>query len=243
MIQAYFVARRRNYPRTLRLPIRARLHATWMSIPVLIIPVWVLGSILYGIATPTESAIVGVVSVLVIGGLYYRSLTLDDIAREFVESIKTSAAIFLIIGAAAAFARLLALYGTANVVTEWVVNLTTEPLLFLLGVNVLFLFLGCLMDTVPIILIFVPLLMPTIIKLGIDPIHFGVITVFNLLIGLITPPYGLTMYLVCRIAGIGVTEFWRFCWPIFFVLVFTLLLVTAVPPLATFLPDLVLPIR
>lgn len=243
MIQAYFVARRQNYPRTQQATFRQKLRATWISVPVLLIPVWVLGSILYGIATPTEAAVLGVVAVLVIGGLFYRSLRTSDIGKEVVACIQTTAEIFLVIGAASAFARLLALYGAADLITTWTVGLTSEPLFFLLGVNVLFLILGCFIDTIPILLIFVPLLMPTVQQLGIDPIHFGVVTVFNLLIGLVTPPYGLTMFVVCRIAGISIVEFWRFFWPIFLVLVFTLLLVTIFPPFATFLPNLLMPLR
>ena len=110
-------------------------------------------------------------------------------------------------------------------------------------VNVVFLLLGSMIDTVPILLVFVPLLMPTVESLGIDPVHFGVITVFNLLIGLITPPYGLTMYLLCKISDIQITEFWRYMWPIFLTMVATLLAVTFYPPLTMWLPDTVMPIK
>ena len=85
--------------------------------------------------------------------------------------------------------------------------------------------------------------MPTVKALGIDPVHFGVITVFNLLIGLMTPPYGLQMYLLCRIANISMLEFWRYVWPIFLTMVFTLLVTTAFPPITTWLPNLVLPVH
>lgn len=243
MLQAYFVARRQDYPRTPRIALRDKFRATWVGVPVLLIPVWVLGSILYGIATPTEAAVIGVAAVLLTGGIFYRSLRFAAIARELAAGIHTTASIFLIIASAAAFARLLALYGTADLITDWIIGLTSSPLLFLFGINALFLVLGCFIDTIPVLLIFVPLLMPTVHKLGIDPVHFGVITVFNLLIGLVTPPYGLTMFLVCRMAGIGIVEFWRYFWPIFLVLLSTLLLVTIFPPMATFLPDLLMPQR
>ena len=240
MLQAYFVARKNGYPREPRVPYRERLRLTWISLPVLMIPVLVLGSILVGVATPTEAAVLGVLGVIFVGSVLYRELTLPDIARLTLSSLRTTASIFIIIATAAAFARVLTLYGAASALADWISSLTTSPMLFLLGANVVFLILGCVIDTVPILLVFVPLLMPTVKALGIDPIHFGVITVFNLLIGLITPPYGLTMYLLCRISGISLVEFWRYAWPIFLAMVLALLLVTVLPPIATWLPNLVM---
>ena len=120
---------------------------------------------------------------------------------------------------------------------------SNDPYVFLIAVNLVFLLLGSMIDTVPILLVFVPLLMPTVESLGIDPVHFGVITVFNLLIGLITPPYGLTMYLLCRISNIQITEFWKYMWPIFLAMVATLLAVTFYPPLTMWLPNQVMPVK
>jgi C4-dicarboxylate transporter DctM subunit len=240
MIQAYFVAKRHNYPRQPRVSNRERLRLMVISLPVLVIPIIVLGSILGGIATPTEAAVVGVLCVAGVGGLLYRELSLKAFGEQLLLTLKTAATIFFIIATAAAFARMLTLYGAAESLATWVTSLTDNPVVFLLGINVVYLLLGCFIDTVPILLVFVPLLMPTVKALGIDPVHFGVITVFNLLIGLITPPYGLTMYLVCRIAGISLVEFWRYCWPIFLVLVGTLLLTTLYPPMVTWLPNTVM---
>lgn len=240
MLQAYFVAKRHNYPRGPRISADERLRATLVSLPVLVIPFIVLGSILLGIATPTEAAVVGVLTVSFVGSVLYRELSLKAFGEQVVLTLKTTATIFFIIATAATFARVLTLYGAAAGLANWVTSLTDDPLIFLLGVNVVYLLLGCFIDTVPIILVFVPLLMPTVTALGIDPVHFGVVTVFNLLIGLITPPYGLTMYLVCRMAGISLAAFWRYCWPIFFVLVGTLLLTTVFPPMTTTLPNLIL---
>jgi C4-dicarboxylate transporter DctM subunit len=240
MVQAYVVARRHGYPREPRVSYRERMRLTWTSLPVLAIPVFVLGSILAGVATPTEAAVLGVLAVMAVGGLIYRELTLKEIGRQVLTTLRTMASIFFIIATAAAFARVLTLYGAAAALADWVTGLTTSPILFLLGANVVFLVLGCVVDTVPILLVFVPLLMPAVKALGIDPVHFGVVTVFTLLIGLITPPYGLTMYLLCRISGISLVEFWRYAWPIFLTMVMALLLVTFFPPLATWLPNLIM---
>ena len=179
MTQAYVVARRNDYPREPRMPYRERVRATAVGLPVLVIPIIVLGSILTGVATPTEAAVLGVISVILVGGLFYRELTVKSFAREMLNTIKTIGAVFLIISAAAVFGRVLTLYGAADALATWLTGITDEPLVFLLGVNVVYLLLGSMVDTVPILLVFVPILMPTVEALGIDVVHFGVITVFN----------------------------------------------------------------
>jgi tripartite ATP-independent transporter DctM subunit len=203
----------------------------------------VLGSILGGVATPTEAAVVGVGAVLVVGGLVYRELTPTAFAEQVAATLTMTASIFFIIATALAFARVLTLYGAGEALAAFVTSFTDSPLVFLVGINLVYLVLGCFLEMTAVLLVFVPLLMPTVKALNIDPIHFGVITVFNLMVGNITPPYGLTMYLVCSIAGLSLAEFWRYCWPIFLMLVLVLLLVTFVPPITLALPDLLLPVR
>jgi tripartite ATP-independent transporter DctM subunit len=242
MVQAYFVAHRENYPREPRLSGAERVQATVASLPVLLIPLVVGGTILGGIATPTEAAMVGVLATLFVGAVVFRELTWPDFVRQTLDAVRTTASVMFIIGSAAAFARVLTLYGAADRLVKWITTLTHDPWMFLIAVNIVFLLLGCVVDNIPILLVLVPLLMPTVKALGIDPVHFGVITVFNLLIGLITPPYGLTMYLVCRIGGISMFEFWRYCWPILGTLVASLALTTAFPRLVLWLPNLVMPL-
>lgn len=241
MAQAYVVARFRGYPVGPRVPYRHRVGVTLKSLPVLIVPVGVLGSFFGGIATPTESAVIGILAVLLCGLVIYRELTLRELAAQLLSSSRTVGSIFMIIAAAAVFGRVLTLYGAAQGLSEWVVSITDDSVMFLLLINVVFLVMGCMIDTVPIILVFVPLLMPTILKLGIDPVQFGVITVFNLLIGLVTPPYGLTMFLLCRMTGINMAEFWKYMWPIFLTMVIALIVITLVPQLSLWLPNLLMP--
>jgi tripartite ATP-independent transporter DctM subunit len=243
MVQAYVVAKRNNYPREERVTYGDRVKATVVGLPVLVIPVVVLGSILAGIATPTEAAVLGVLAVIMVGGFLYRELSVATFTRQLLSTLRTVGSVFIIIAAAAAFGRVLTLYGAADSLAGWMTSLTTDPLKFLLGINVIYLILGCFLDTVPILLVFVPLLMPTVKALGIDAVHFGVITVFNLLIGLVTPPYGLTMFLLCRMANISLQEFWRYQWPIFLTMLFALALCTVFPPLTTWLPNLIMPTK
>ena len=243
MAQAYFIAKRNGYPLEPKVNYRDRVSATAAGLPVLVLPIIVLGSILAGIATPTEAAVLGVIAVIILGGVVYRQLTLPIFAQEVRATMRTVGSVFLIIAAAAAFGRVLTLYGAADALAEALTGFTDDPIIFLIGVNIVYLLLGSMIDTVPILLVFVPILMPTVEALGIDPVHFGVITVFNLLIGLVTPPYGLTMYLLCEIAQISLHQFWRYMWPIFLTMLISLLVVTYVPILTTWLPNLVMPIK
>ena len=243
MVQAYIVAKRNGYPLERKASGTERVKATFAGLPVLSLPIIVLGSILTGIATPTEAAVLGVIAVIILGAVIYRQLTLSMFAAEVRSTVRTVGALFFIIAAAAAFGRVLTLYGAADALAQWLTALTSDPVVFLLGVNVIYLLLGSMIDTVPILLVFVPILMPAVESLGIDPVHFGVITVFNLLIGLITPPYGLTMYLLCQIAGISLHQFWRHMWPIFVTMLVALVVVTLYPPITMWLPNLVMPIN
>ena len=243
MFQAYFVAKINNYPRELKVPTAQRWRDTAIGLPVLCIPVVVLGSMLTGIATPTEAAVLGVLAVILVGGVIYRELSAKAFSRQILSTARTIGSVFLIIGAAAIFGRVLTLYGAADGLATWMTSITNDPVVFLFGVALLYLLLGAMLDTVPIILVFVPLMMPTVVALGINEVHFGVITVFTLLIGLVTPPYGLTMFLLCRMANIGMLSFWRKLWPIFLTMLFTLVLLILFPELTTWLPDLVMPLN
>lgn len=243
MLQAYVTAKRRGYPVEPRVPYAERAKVIARSLPVLLIPVVVLGSFFAGIATPTESAVLGIIAVVICGMFIYRELAIAELGDQLIATARTVGSIFMILAAAAVFGRILTLYGVAQMLSDWVVGVTSDPVLFLLAINVVYLVMGCFLDTVPIIIVFVPLLMPTVAKLGIDPVHFGCVTVFNLLIGLVTPPYGLTMFLLCKLTGIGMGEFWRYMWPIFLAMIVALLAITIFPQISLWLPNLLLPVR
>ena len=243
MLQAYVQARRNNFPKEPKATFGERVKTTAVGLPVLLIPAVVLGSILSGIATPTEAAVLGVLAVIVVGGFMYREMSPATFTRQVLATSRTMGSVFLIIAAAAVFGRVLTLYGVADGLATWMTGITREPAVFLFAVIVIYLLLGCMLDTVPIILVFVPLLMPTVNALGINEVQFGVITVFTLLIGLVTPPYGLTMFLLCRIANISMMQFWKEMWPIFGTMLVTLALITIYPELTTWLPDLMMPVK
>ena len=156
-----------------------------------------------------------------------------------VETVRAVGSIFIIIAAASVFGRVLTLYGAADGLAVWITSIRPAPLCSLASTSCTsswvawstpYLSFWCSCRSI----------MPTVLKLGIDPVHFGVLTVFNLLIGLVTPPYGLTMFLLCKLAGISLLEFWRYMWPIFLTMIVALILITIYPPIATWLPNLVM---
>jgi C4-dicarboxylate transporter DctM subunit len=193
-----------------------------------------------GVVTPTEASVIAVLYALFLGAVVYRELTLASIARIFGEAALTTATIMFIVAGASLLAWILTFEQAGPALVRSVTSLTRDPYLVLLIINVLLLILGCFLETLSLMIILVPVLMPLIRALGIDPVHFGVVFTLNLMIGLITPPVGMSMFIACRIADIRVSEFAREI-PIFaIVLVLVLLLITYVPSLVTFLPRLIM---
>jgi C4-dicarboxylate transporter DctM subunit len=152
----------------------------------------------------------------------------------------TSGSVLFIVAMSAVFSWVVALQQIGPQLSDFLTSVTTSPLVFLILVNIAFLILGCIMESIPIMLIFVPILFPSVRRYGIDPVHFGVMVTLNLMIGLSTPPFGLTMFLVCRMTNISLMEYVREYWPFFLALVACLFTITFVPGLVLWLPRLVL---
>lgn len=238
LVAGYIIARIRGFPKE-RMTLRETIRAFFYSLPALAIPVIVLGGIVGGIFTPTEASAVAVVWAAVMGAFVFRTLGPAKMAWVFLESMKTSAAVLFIVVMASAFSWVITLQQVGPKLTEFLTSITTSPVVLLVLVNISFLLLGCVMESIPILLIFVPILYPSVLAYGIDPIHFGVVVVLNLMIGLSTPPFGLSMFLVCRIAGVTPMEFVREYWPFFLTEVACLFTITFFPVFVLFLPDLV----
>ena len=234
----YVIARIRGFPKE-RMSLRETIRAFVYSIPALAIPVIVLGGIVAGITTPTEASAVAVVWAAVVGAFVFRTLSPAKMASIILASMKTSAAVLFIVVMASAFSWVITLQQVGPQLTEFLTSITTSPVMLLILVNISFLLLGCVMESIPILLIFIPILFPSVIAYGIDPIHFGVVVVLNLMIGLSTPPFGLSMFLVCRIAGVTPMEFAREYWPFFLTEVACLFTITFIPVLVLFLPGMV----
>ncbi len=208
------------------------------ALPVLALPVIILGGIFSGVFTATESAIVAAAYALLIG-LLLRELRLADIVPILIRVGTDSARIMMIVVAATLYSWILAREGAPQAVASVFLNLTDQPWLLLLLINVLLLLLGCFMEPLPIMVIVVPTMLPLVQALGIDLVHFGVIVTLNLMIGLITPPIGIVMFTVMEITKVPIESFSRAIWPFFAALVLVLALITYVPGLVLLLPELI----
>ncbi|MEN8127865.1 MAG: TRAP transporter large permease [Planctomycetota bacterium] len=239
MLLVAWYARKRNYPRDKRFSIKL-LGTTFKSAFLsLMTPVIIVGGILTGAFTPTEAAISACVYALILGVVVYRTLTWKRLFHVSMDTIETSAIILFIVAAASIFAWIL----TSNRVTEQfagiLMGMTDNPLLILLMLNLVLFIVGCFMETVAAITILVPVLLPIAVGVGVDPVHFGVIMVLNLMIGLLTPPVGMVLYVLSRVAGISFERCSAATLPFLFPLLVVLALITFVPTFSMWLPTLI----
>ncbi|MBL9034202.1 MAG: TRAP transporter large permease [Rhodospirillaceae bacterium] len=233
-----FQARRRNFPVQPR-PTRAHaIETVKTTLPALFLPVILLGGIYSGAVTPTEAAAVAAAYALILALVWYRSLPLRKLVDVFVESSRSTAIVAITIAGALVMNWVVASEQIPDALGAWMVSLDMSPLVFLFAVNVLFLILGCFLDTLLMLLVLVPILMPAVIGLGIDPVHFGVTIIINMMIGLVTPPMGQLMFLIAGVSGIPVGAIIREVWPFLVVLIALLFVLVYVPQLTLWLPEL-----
>jgi len=211
------------------------LKASCEAAPILLTPVIILGGILGGVMTPTEAAAVAALYVMILGWLF-RSLSRAALVQSLQETATTTGSILLIVAAASLFGWIIAREQGPQMVADWLTTVTDNPYVFLLLVNVALLLIGMLLEPVAALLILVPILLPVARQYGIDPLHFGVIMILNLVIGLITPPVGLVLYVLSSVTKAPVQRVMRGTWPFLLPLFATLLIVTFVPALSLWLP-------
>ena len=207
------------------------------ALPVLLTPVIILGGILGGVFTPTEAAAAAVMWVLLLC-IFYRSLTLAALRDVFVRTTSTTGSIMLIVSAAGLFGWVIAREQGPQAVTEAILQFTDNPFVFLMLGNVALLLTGMFLEPVAGLLITVPVLMPAAIKFGIDPLHLGIVMILNLVLGLLTPPVGLVLYVLSSVTGSSVQTVTRGTLPFLIPLLITLLLITYVPAFSLWLPGL-----
>jgi len=240
MVFAYCIARRRNYPRGERTTVREVVRAFWEASLAIIMPVIILGGILAGVCTPTEAAVVASVYALVVGAFVYRELKWADLPKILVDTVLATASLLLIISAASPFAVILTWQGAAKLLTDTLLSVTRNPLVMLMGINLVLLILGCFMEGLSLIIILVPIMLPLVQALGVDPVHFCVIFVLNTTIGTLTPPFGVIMFAVVALAKTTIAAFSREGWPFITALILALLTITVFPPFVTWLPNLLM---
>jgi C4-dicarboxylate transporter DctM subunit len=210
----------------------------WAAIPALGMPVIIIGGIIGGVFTPTEAAAVAVLYGLLIAMFVYRDLTLRELPGLILRAAALSAAVMTIIGTASIFGWLVASANVPAHLAAWIRTVSEQPWTFLILVNVLLMLIGMFMESLAAILILVPVLMPIAIDFGINPVHFGLIVVMNFAIGMVTPPYGITLFVASSVAERSIIQVSRrIFWP-WLMMTVILILVTFVPEIGLFLPRL-----
>lgn len=238
----YFVSRHRKYPVEARFSVAEVCRSFLSALPSLGLPVIIIVGILSGVFTPTESAGVAVLYVIVLG-LCYRTLTWQTFYRGVVETGVVSGTVMFVIGISAVFGWILIAENAGDAIVNLLQGMTSDPKLMMLLIVVVLLILGCVMEVLAVMILSVPILMPIVEATGMDPVYFGVIATIALATGLVTPPFGLTMFLVCKMARVSIEEFTRESLPFFACIVAALALFIYFPQLVLWLPDLLMPER
>jgi TRAP-type C4-dicarboxylate transport system permease large subunit len=207
------------------------------AVMALMAPVILIGGMTMGLFTPTEAAVAAVIWSLFLGLVRYRSMTLKALAKATFDTIETTASVLFIVTAASIFAWLLTVSQAAQLLSDFILGLTQNKWVFLLLANLLILFVGCFIDTIAAITILVPILLPIVLKLGIDPIHFGLIITLNLMIGLLHPPLGMVLFVLARVARLSVERTTMAILPWLVPLLLALVAITYIPALTLWLPQ------
>lgn len=231
-----YLSTKRGFAIEKAVPLREMPRHTANAFPALLMPVILLVGIYGGITTPTEAAAVAAFYALLLASIFYRALSLKGFYGILVESARSSASVGLVIGGALILNFVVVSENIPGMMSEALVGLDISPLAFLVGINLLVLVLGCVLDATTIILVIVPLFIPTCRALGIDLVHFGVLVVVNSMIGLITPPYGILLFVINAVTGIPLREIIREIWAFLAVLIAALAVLILFPELVLWLP-------
>ncbi len=241
MGMVWWVGRRAGLPRdTIEVSRKVFFQRLWFALPALLAPVVLIGGILLGIFGETEAAAVTVVYALAAGLFFYRALNWRGFVESLRETVQSTASVMLIVGAAALFAWVLTIDQVPTRAADLLLGLSRNPWMLLIIVNLLLLIVGMFLETIAAILILVPIIVPALAAAGVDPVHLGVVVVLNLMIGLLTPPVGMSLYMVSSVAGMAVERVITAAVPWIICLLLSLALVTFLPAASTWLPNLML---
>lgn len=243
IVAVYFIARIRGYPAGKRATLREFGRSLLDAALPLGMPVIILGGIVGGVTTPTEAAVVGAAYAFVLGFFIYREIKLPQLGQIIVESSVATAAIGIIIAASQPFGWVLAFEQAPSAVVAFFQQLHLSQWELLLAINLVMLVVGCFMEGLAIMVMVTPILLPLLASAGIDPLHFGVVFTLNIMIGNITPPVGMIMYVVCSLGKISIAQFTREIWPFLIALLVALLIVNYAPEVTMWLPNYVMPAK
>jgi C4-dicarboxylate transporter, DctM subunit len=242
IIFSFFISRKMGYVGTgEKFSLRKALFAIWDGRWALLTPIIILGGIYGGIFTPTEAAEVAVIYALFVGVFIYRKLNFAKIYKAFADASVMSATIMIIVGIAVAFGRILTIYQVPQMVATGIMNLTTNPTIVLLLIAAILLFVGTWMETLSQIIVLVPIFLPLVKSLGVDPIHFGILFVLMCEIGFLTPPLGANLYVATKIANVTLEGVSSGVFPLVIAYIFCAIVIIFFPGLVLWLPNLLMP--
>ena len=240
MIYNYFASKKRGYKGNETKAKTAGEKAVVLkeAIPAILMPVIILGGIYSGVFTPTESAVIGVVYAIIVAVFVYHHLSWKAFCQAMFDATITSATIMILFGAANTFGRILTMNRVPTMITDWMLSITSSRAMIMLMINIALLIIGMFLDTISSIVLFGPIFAPIAIAIGYDPLHFGIIMVINLCIGMITPPMGGNLFVAQRVSKTSFEEIFKDTFPMIIVLYILLALLIIFPEITMFLPKL-----
>lgn len=232
-VLVYFLSKKKGYLGDNSFSIKNVVTSFWNAKWALLAPVIILGGIYSGLFTPTESAVVAVVYGLIVGLFLYKELRWKDIPRILVNSATMSGAVMIVLGTALTFGRVLSMYQVPQMLSEWFTSVFSNPTAIMLMIVLLLIVVGTFMETISLMLILTPLLLPIVTSLGVDPIHFGIIMVIGAEIGLITPPVGLNLFVASGISGLSMGSISKASIPFLLTMILAFVTIVLVPQIST----------
>jgi C4-dicarboxylate transporter DctM subunit len=239
MAANYYIARKHGFRGRLgKTPPREVFHAFREAFWALMVPVIILGGIYAGIFTPTEAAVVGVIYALVVGVFIYRELGLNEIYQALRDTMLINGATTFMLGLSISFAFLLTMKQVPVFMATRILSFSSSPLVVLMLINCMLLVVGCFIDNISSMVILAPILLPIMLRIGVDPVQFGVFMTVNLAIGFVTPPYGANLFIASAVARESMDSIIRYIWPLIFAMIFSLILITYIPWISLAVPKI-----
>jgi tripartite ATP-independent transporter DctM subunit len=238
MVYVGIISIRRNYPAGHRIPAREFVRTTLRSAPALATVVILLGAIYTGVVTPTEAGAIAATWALIISVFFYRAFGPKEFLEVMKNTVKSIGVLSFMIGAAYTFSYIVAIEKIPVLVADAMLGITSSPWVMLLITNIVFLVLGCFLDVSTIQLVFVPIVLPVMMKMGVDPVHFGVVIVLNMMIGLSTPPFGMLLFIVTALSKAKMKDVIRELVPFIILFIGVLFLITYIPDLVLWIPKM-----
>lgn len=238
MVMAYFIAKKRKYRKSEKASFKEKLYAFKKAFLAILTPIIIIGGIFSGMFTSTEAAVIATFYSMFLGFFVFKELTIRKLFEDFIEAVKVTGVTALMIMGVGIFGQIIAREQTAIKVANYFMSIADSPLMLLVMINMTLLFLGMFVDALPLLILVVPIFVPVVVEAGIDPVFFGIMCIFNLMIGILTPPMGTALFVVSRVGNIPSHTIIKGVIPFLIPLLVTLIILTIFPQITLFLPNL-----